>query len=278
MQKVTALIYDEYWRFGFDDEDDAANALFKHGGNIERLIDRFVDRGRPFDVYLAKSLRYLARTVRRERRQKLDRELVCERTAHFESGESEAKADPPFANPGEKEIDCAAGTFAHTVHRRRPRARGGLVRCGSSEKAAYSSRLIFLALKCAWEIDEEGITHVAAAAKVDREWLASSIEQARRSLVSERARIESLAERRNASWCRRQLLEARSANEADPYRRERLVSAIRRERRRHERVQREFSTLRTLVPNSVVARILGVPKGTVDSGIYYLRKQYGSSE
>ena len=150
------------------------------------------------------------------------------------------------------------------------------MRCGSAERAAYSSRLVYLAIKCAWEIDEEGIERVAGSAGVGREWLAAAVEQARRSLVCERSRVEGLVQRRNASWCRQRLLEGKLAQESDPYRRARLSSALDRERARCAKVRLELGSLRTLVPNSVVARILGVPKGTVDSGLYYLRKRYGS--
>jgi hypothetical protein len=146
------------------------------------------------------------------------------------------------------------------------------------EKAAYSSRLVYLAIKCAWEMDEESVARAAASAGVGREWLMAAVEQARRSLENERARVGNLAERRNASWCKQRLLEARIAEETDPYRRMRLASALERERARCAKAKEELGCLRTVVPNSIVARILGIPKGTVDSGLYYLRKRYGDDE
>jgi hypothetical protein len=274
MERVAALVYSAHVKFGFDDEDDAANALMKYRGRIARLVDRFEDRGVPFDAFLASSLRYLAKTVRRDRKQARDRESVCERAVavgdeargSFEAGlYSETAGDgylPPEGNP-------------RLVPRRRPRARGGIVRCGELEKAAFSSRLVYLALKCAWEIDEEGVARVAASAGVDPGWLSAAVEQARRSLAGERSRVETLVQRRNASWCRQRLLESRLAVEPDPYRRSRISAARERERRHCAKVKEELGCLRTPVPNSVVARILGVPKGTVDSGLYYLRKRYG---
>lgn len=84
-----------------------------------------------------------------------------------------------------------------------------------------------------------------------------------------------MAERRNASWTRIRLLEARLADESDPYREEKLGSFIERERGRYAKAKAELASLRTVVPNSIVARILGIPKGTVDSGLYYLRKRFG---
>jgi len=278
MERVAALVYSSHGRFGFDDEDAAADAIMRHRGRILRLVDRFEDRGIPFDACLAKSLRYLAKTARRERRLASDRELVCER-AVVDEGACEETPESQYPLGGVPEAEGLGGEvlLLRPAPRRRPRARGGSVRCGSQERAAYSSRLVFLAVKCAWEIDEDGLTRVARSAGVDRGWLASAVEQAKRSLQAERARAESLVERRNASWCRQRLLEGRVGGESDPYRRRELETSLEREGARCAKLQRELSGLRAIVPNSVVARILGVPKGTVDSGLYYLRKRYGAA-
>ncbi len=277
LERVAGLVYSAHRKFGFDDEDDAANALLKYRGRIAGLVDRFEDRGIPFDAYLASSLRFLAKTVRRERRQLRDRELVCEGAAFAGLGDGES-FEPPEGSACPEEPVPASARGIGPERGRRPRARGGLLRCGALEKAAYSSRLVYLAIKCAWEMDEESVARVADSAGVGREWLSAAVEQARRSLVAERSRVEALVERRNSSWCRQRLLEARAAEETDRYRLERLRAALERERSRWARAKEELACLRTVVPNSVVARILGVPKGTVDSGLYYLRKRYGPEE
>jgi hypothetical protein len=274
MEKVAVLVYRDHLRYGFDDEDAAADALMKYRARIAALVDRFEDRGLSFDAYLATSLRYLARTVRRDRRLKASREQVCERVALPSYGEERPSGSEP-----ELEMASASPPSAREllglgkpVSRRRPRARGGAL--PKPAQAAYSSRLVFLAIKCAWEIDEEGIERAAASAGVDPAWLGAAIEQARSSLVAERERVERLAQRRNSSWCRQRLLEASIAEEPELGRRKRLELSLDREKLRFDRVQAELGALRIVVPNSVVARIVGVPKGTVDSGLYYLRKRY----
>jgi hypothetical protein len=278
MERVAALVYSSHDKFGFDDEDDAAEALIKHSGRIVRLIDRFEDRGIPFDACLASSLRYLAKTVRRDRRQALDRELVCESSLDRSGCKGDSLDEVFPANGNEWLTNERGGPALRPAPRRRPRARGGTVRCGAIEQAAYSSRLVYLAVKCAWEIDEVGVAQVAASAGVQREWLSAAVEQARRSLEPERSRVERLILRRNASWCRRRLLEGKLERETDLFRQSRLSTALERERIRSAKIKNELANFRTIVPNSVVARILGVPKGTVDSGLYYLRKRYGPDE
>jgi hypothetical protein len=279
MEKVAELVYEEHSRYGFDDEDDAADALLRYRRRIERLVDRFEDRGQSFDAYLATSLRYLARSVRRDRRFKADRELVCERLAYPSYG-SEGPPDedsdpfccPPRSGPSLEDEPVPARPAPRKC-KRRPRARGGAL--PPPLRPANSSRLVYLAIKCAWEIDEAGIERVAASAGIDPAWLSAAVEQARRSLCAERERVDRLVERRNSSWCRQRILEARLEDELSPERRLRLEASLERERLRFERLQAELGLMRIVVPNSVVARIVGVPKGTVDSGLYYLRKRFG---
>jgi hypothetical protein len=273
MERVAAMVYDSYGKYGFDSEDDAADALLKFKRRIYRLVDRFEDQGLSFDVYLATNLRYLARTVRRERIGSMERESVCERAVSSEMPEYFDFTESLFES-----ITLEAEGAGHGASRRRPRARGGIIPRCPAEAVAHSSRLVFLAVKCAWEIDDEGIARIASAAGVGRDWLAAAVGQARCSLESERSRVEHLVERRNASWTRLRLLEARLADESDHYRRQNLSHALEREWGRYSRVKADLASLKTIVSNSLVARILGVPKGTVDSGLYYLRRRFGPRE
>ena len=65
----------------------------------------------------------------------------------------------------------------------------------------------------------------------------------------------------------------RLRSEVEDDKRSRLQDSLGRERRCLESARREIRAFRPTVPNSVVARILGVPKGTVDSGLYYLKRR-----
>ena len=42
MEKVATLVYEGHKRFGFDDEDDAANAMLKFRSRIDRLVRRTI--------------------------------------------------------------------------------------------------------------------------------------------------------------------------------------------------------------------------------------------
>ncbi len=288
---IASLVYSSHAALGFDDEDAASDALIKYKSRITRLVDRFQDRGLPFDAYLATSLRFLAKTVRRERRREAERRFICERAAMDDYAESWAREEQrggtssaegysamqpgvcdPLRSHNMKQTESVSFGGKCTTSKRRPRAKGGRLPRRDMQ-SVRSSRLVFLAVKCAWELDDESVGRIAETAGVPRDWLTQAVGQARRSLEPERLRYERIIERRNSSWCRCRLLETRLEQENDPPTRAKLKFSLERERRRLKKAREELSALKPIVPNAVVARILGVPKGTVDSGLYYLRKQ-----
>jgi hypothetical protein len=254
--KVAELLYRDPGRFGFETDDDASEALFKYRRRIAGLADRYEDKGIPFDVYLASSLRYIAKTVKRARRRSAEREFVCEK--------AEATSFARVAmEPGLCDRIPSSGSM---------KVKPLPVFGSTDSNEAYRNRIVYLFLKCAWDVDDEDVARVSSATGVNEDWLSSAVAQSRRFLDSERLRFEVLATRRNSSWCRIRLLEARIREESDPLRRDRIQAARERERVRFERVRAEIFSFKPVVPNSVVARIIGIPKGTVDSGLYYLKK------
>ncbi len=257
-QRIACEVYRNPLRYGFDGEDDAAEALIRYKARIKNFVLRYTDQGVPFEAYLATSLRFLARSIRREGRRKREKELVCERS------EGWAAESRRYAGSAQPFLLEACLDLPWAKEGRRPR--GG-------EEEAFRTRLVFLYLKCAWDVDEEVTEKVAQAAEVPQDWLSAAAAQSLRSLEAERCRFERLCARRDRSWGRICLLEGRQRLELDPQARSDLVRSIRREQERLGRVRRELKAFRPTVSNAVVARILGVPKGTVDSGLYYLRRR-----
>lgn len=263
-RRIAAELYRDPGRYGFEGEDDAAEALERHQERILGLAERYVDRGAPFEAYLAVSLRFLARSMRRDRKRSRERELVCE------------KAEAWAAEARESEAGEGGGRFR--IEEVEPGTRAVLrpAAARSSSVDALQSRIVFLYLKCAWEADDAETSRVAEAAGVPQDWLAAAAGQSRRFLETERYRFERLRERRDRSWSRLRLLEGRLAAECEPPARERLSASIGRERERFRRAREVIRKFKPIVPNSVVAKILGVPKGTVDSGLYYLKRLEGA--
>jgi hypothetical protein len=258
-ERIASEIYANPSRFGFDGEDDAADALCRYRRRIRGLPDRYQDMGAPFEAFLVTSLRFLARTMRRERKREREREYVCEVS---EGWKAESMAS-----------DCVEVREILPGPLPGPPPSSGRSEPTSLELAAFRIRLVFLYLKCAWDADDEKTRLIAEASGVPEDWLAAALAQALRALEAERCRYERLSRKRDRAWSRVCLLETRLRAEVEDDKRSRLQDSLGRERRCLESARREIRAFRPTVPNSVVARILGVPKGTVDSGLYYLKRR-----
>lgn len=255
-ERIFAAIAEQLYRepqlYGFEDEDAAAEALLRHRERILRLVERYVPRGSSFEAYLATSLRFIARSMRRVRKREAERELVCEKAESLSlEGRDQASADE-----SESLLDFPGSESDHSLCVRR---------------RAFAKRLLYLFLKCSWSATETETRNVARAAGLSEDWLAAALGQSRRFLEAERNRYERLALRRDRAWVRVHLLENRLAEELEEARRESLGAALTRAREAHRSALTELRAFKPLVPNAIVARILGVPKGTVDSGLFYLK-------
>ena len=90
------------------------------------------------------------------------------------------------------------------------------------------------------------------------------------------ARLETLRCRRNKAFSQSRLIEAELQVETVPDRIETLQIALRRTRRRMASSASRMAKVGVSPTNLEIARILGVPKGTVDSGLYWLKKKLTS--
>ena len=214
-EAIATEIYTSPLRFGFDSEDDAADALCRYRRRIRNLADRYEDRGAPFEAYLVTSLRFLARTMRRERRRDREREYVCEVN---EGWNAELNTEePPWAQPGCLDLPRPPPAPGRSVPTR-------------LELAAFRNRLVFLYLKCAWDADDEKTRLIAAAALVPEDWLAAALAQSLRALETERVRYERLASRRDRTWSRICILEGKLRSEVDADRKLRMKASLDREK------------------------------------------------
>ncbi len=263
---LSAKLYADPGFCGFEDRDDAAEALVAYRARIEALLDRYVDRGSSFDAYVVTSLRFLARSQRRTRKRHHERECACERALVFDYPSSDpwdlgfGSADE--GGPIPNQTRAGSRPRAHETRRHR-RAKG--------------TRILYLFLKCAWNAGDRETKIVAAYTGLSEEWLATALAHARRFLESERCRFERISARRDRSWTALRVLEGRIAEEFDEWTKRGLLEAFGRARREYEAALAELRRFRPLVPNSVVARILRVPKGSVDSGLHYLRNEFGQA-
>ena len=234
-------------RFGWDEDACSEFYLFFHP-RLLRVLDRFRDQGKPFESYLSSVLHWQARSFARRRKKDERAWAMGFRLV-------------PAAEPDPQEVIDPAGSPAPW--------RVELPRLGPSDRKG----LLYLVLKCCRRLDPGGVSAAAAATGVDPRRLAGMVEQLRAGLEPVERRLVVLRERRNRAFSEARLLEAELAGRPDDGTAEALRLRLAAANRRMNTAMARMARVRRDPTNREVARVLGVPKGTVDSGLFWLKRR-----
>lgn len=246
-------------RYGFGSGDEAAEAFIHYKKRLRSIIRRSGTIVGNKDAYIDSCLRFLAKSVQRSLRHKEMVDFVLESAG--ETGgcfpvqtESGLASFPAMGTENQQFI----GSIAPSCF---------LTRMNAEEK-----RLLYLVVKCAWEVDDSMAEKSAARLGVPILWLCSILHQARASLESGRQYLGRMNERINTLWVRLRLIEAElRGDNVGQERRENLVKSAELCRSRYESLLARKARFHLLVSNREIAELLRVPKGSVDSGLFYLK-------
>lgn len=243
-------------------EDDSSEFFLTFYQRIPALVTRWRNTGVPFEAYLFASVRWQMRTFRI--RQKT--EALLRRTG--ESGEFWLTAAVDEAFGSDRLTDSDTVPNPDTPRRLEP---------GAQELSpAVKKRLLYLSMKGALYLEQHHLEKISFLTGVPFEQLERFSAALRVRLEARLARLESLREKRNRAFfklrCLEQELGQSGCCETD---RNEIVKRIEIERRRMHEAQNEIARTPRMPTHKDIAEVLGVPKGSVDSGLYYLK---GSAE
>jgi hypothetical protein len=251
-------------RYGFESVDEAAEAFIQYSNRIGTIVRKSIQMKEKSEAYLDVSIRFLAKSIHRSKRKKEQFDFVLE--SADETLSYAAVAVPPTDLDGtEKETEASK--------KRKQFIMDIPPEVFLQSMRATSKRLLYLVIKCSWELDDSVIAKAAFAIGVPEIWLHGLVEQAR--FATEAARIcrTRIDEKINAVWVDMLVTETRiKTPELKPDQRLALCERLETKRHRYEALLQKKSRCKLLVPNRVIAELLHVPKGSVDSGLYYLRK------
>ncbi len=249
--------------------------LFCHD-KLEQLIVRFRDRGKPFEHYLNSVLSWQLRSFLAKRRDSEHAWQTALRSRLWD--EPEAAQPPPAAAParrpqrrGQSNVRPFPGAAAAPL-------RGGHHPRGQAPPAAVSEtarrRLLYGVLKTGHHLEERQLAAAAQTLGCELPRLRFLIEQLRRGRAAAHRRLHLLRERRNRAFAQLQLWSAAAHQAVDGgHHRAHALKRAARHRRAVETAQAEISRVRVAPSNREIAALLGIPKGTVDTGLYWLRRQ-----
>jgi len=240
---------------GWDEDACGDFYVFIHPRLI-RLLHRFRDQGRPFESYLWAVLNWQLRNFARDRRRDERRWQVSLRV---DPGALVSRAEYPADGAADLENLTASSAFAPCLR-----------------STADRRNFLFLVLKCSRLLDPERAPSLARLAGVTTQRLLSLASALRDLRGPREARQEIFRGRRNACYAAIRVLETEIASETDPEKLASLQERLRRMRRRMRVAMDHMSRVALAPTNREIGRVLGVPKGTVDSGLFWLKRKLAS--
>ncbi len=271
-------------KYPYLEEDTAGEFyLFCHA-KLERMLARFRDQGKPFERYLNSVLSWQLRTFlarRRQREQAWETGLRSQvwdpqadlAAAHTDPAATHTQQPATDTDPGAQSApalpqppSAAADAVPATCRRPRP----GL------PAAPLHRRVLYAALKAGHEMDDAMLTAAAQLADCDEQWLRAQVARLHRGRSAVQRRFTVLRERRNSAFAQLQLWQADAVAESDPERRARATARADRLRRTVSAARRELARVHLGPSNREIGAALGVPKGTVDTGLFWLKREISS--
>jgi len=258
---VATLVYNYPRRcYGFSEDDRGEFLLFFYP-RIPSLIKRFHPMGKPFEVYLKTTLRWQLKTYAVRKRRANHRDRVFGRRELW----TEMLGDPVRLPSGVNRA-CDGWRTLLAAQRDSSVEQNGRLRDRSLRK-----RLLLAAMKSSIELapgDVEDLARLTGASLAEIRHHCEAL----RLLASPReARYQLLSARRNKTFVRMQCLQEEVQETPDGERLDILRFKYKKLERRFERARMEATAVLRTPTHREIARTLGVPKGSVDSGIFYLR-------
>lgn len=241
-------------RPGFTEEDSAEFLLYFRR-KIPALLERYTHLDRSFEAYLAKTLKWQIRTYARLRRRRARAHELTRAPEIWDGLIGVAESPEP------------SGELVGPVTRRLAGAR-----LRRSPKASVARRVVILAMKAAVVISDRQLAEVAARTGYSYTWLHRCREELRFCVERRESRRAALRERRNTAFFRVRILQDELATATGEHRRARLREALDKHTRRLETARARLAHVPTTPTNGEISRTLGVPKGSVDSALHYMKR------
>ncbi|TFG84674.1 MAG: hypothetical protein E4H20_02470 [Spirochaetales bacterium] len=270
MDLIAREVYAHPRRYGFASADDVGEVFSRYWDRIIGLVERYEDRGVSFIAYLTSSFRYFAISLRRQKARDYYRESACLAEEKMESLDScqeryTISRDAPCRHRPRHNREILLRAIQSGLPCRRT---------GERSARALMERISYLCVKCAPIMDDETISRIAGHIGIDSDHLVGIARRVRVS-CNESANGRDVKRRgRDAAWLRMGANEIRLQNEHDPETRKYIQERIQRDRRLYARAITILARSRTLASNELVARTMGIPKGTVDAGLNRLMKRF----
>ena len=259
VQKTAVIVYRHLLGRRSADEDDAGDFLCFFYPKIPHLFGRFSYQGKPFVHYLMVTVKMQFRSFQAQRRKEDARRIFLE---------FHKSVLPPWSPPH------VLRTAPSSHIRKKVEQVFGISGQEPVSNTTYRRRLLFLIMKEALKIDSETVEYVAAVTGYEESWLYNCIQKLKSKMKQKCERIDTLRLKRNRYYLRVCTLHTQLTRAVHTIERQDLCNTLKNVKRLLMDTIDELSRVPTTPTHRDIAMILGVPKGSVDSGLYYLKNAY----
>ena len=236
-------------------EDDCGEFYLFFYPRLLRTLKHFQDRGKPFEWYFNSVLRWHYKVYCARKRKDQTRWAAARNVLFWELPE-----------PG---LTVPASALS-------PDRWGRIVpfdRFGGSRENTCRKRILFLALKNARHLDDSAIDWISGLTGIEEDHLMGMVERLRANLYKRELRLHKLYRRQNKIFTKIFLFQRDLLWEVDPRSKSELVCSLCELRTTLRSVQRKIRRVRLHPSNREIAELLNIPKGTIDTSLYWLRRQ-----
>ena len=217
---------------------------------LSRAVDYYRESGSNFDTYINSIIHWSGKEYRAIEEHHRITEYICWKSKTMETKSNE----PLYAEENKEE------------YRQNP----------LFPLALFTTRqVLILFLKSYYFIDEKILYMTSKATKIEKEHLRYMLDKIRGKRLERDIKINVYRENLYSQYHRCMAYQSRlyeSFPETAKY--YRLTNNLERARRRYNHMKERFSNIRFEATNRQISEVLNIPKGTVDSAIYNVKKKW----
>ena len=236
-------------------EDDCGEFYLFFYPRLLRILGKFQDRGKPFEWYFNSVLRWHYKVYCSRKRRDQIRWAAAREVLFWELPESGLPVPSPAMDRDRYERIIPLDRF------------------GGARENTCRKRILFLALKNARHLDDSAVGWISGLTGIGEDHLIGMAERLRANLYKRELRLHELYRRQNRIFTKIFLLQRNLLWEVDPEIKSELAFSLCELRTALRSVQRKIRRVRLHPSNREIADLLQVPKGTIDTSLYWLRRQ-----
>jgi hypothetical protein len=264
--RIARMVYSYPRNHSGWDEDDAGDFFCMFFPKIEGLIDNFEFRGRPFEAYLTSSVKWQMKTFARQR-------SVMHAQQEMIRTEYKVKYKTDLRSSAQLDIDESGPVYSSAVTKAL-----GIGPDGVISDPAMGRRFAILVLRNVVLVDDSLIEHAARLSGIEPDILLGCATELRQAIAKRKARCLKMTGRRDCLYSRIRQLSLLCDRETDPERIRTYRRQIGFARKRYEKIIEQLNAVSLLPTHKEIGEALGVPKGSIDSSLYYIRKDLKNLE